>query len=424
MAASSRLPLSWLRLLRYTNEVSYQPMFSSRTDWQVTPNELSRRIEARREAGLPLLDLTESNPTRCGFDYSAEQILGALATPEGLLYEPSPKGLVEARGVVAEYYHEKGITVSPEHIVLTASTSEAYSFLFRLLVNPGERVLVPRPSYPLFDFLATLNDVELDPYPLVYQNEWRMDLDGLRAAVRPETRAIIVVNPNNPTGSFVKRDELAALVEMCRRNELALIADEVFADYAFDDDANRAPTLAGTGEVLTFALSGISKLLGLPQLKLAWICASGPAELRAQALARLEVIADTYLSVGTPVQRALPQLMTLRQRMTAQIRGRVMANWRWLRNQIRSTNEGSIAEQPQTEVCATLLDTEGGWYAVLRLPPSCRDEEFVIDLLDHEGVLVHPGFFFDFGDESHLVVSLLPSLDKFREGIKRLSARL
>jgi hypothetical protein len=388
-------------------------MFSRRTAWDVVQNELTERIEARRQAGRPIIDLTESNPTRCGFEYPAEQILSALATTESLTYEPSPKGLVEARAAVAEYYQEKRVRLSPDQIILTASTSEAYSFLFRLLANPGEHILVPKPSYPLFDFLATLNDVELDMYPLVYRNGWRMDVDGLRAAIRPETRAIIVVNPNNPTGSFVKRDELTRLVELCQRNELALIADEVFADYAFAPDANRVTTLAGTSEVLTFTLSGISKLLGLPQMKLAWMCVTGPDEVIRQSLARLEVIADTYLSVGTPVQRALPRLMTLRQHLTGQIRARVMTNWRWLRDQIRSRNEGIIAEQPQTEVCATLLDAEGGWYAVLQLPSSCRDEQFVLDLLDYEGVLIHPGYFFDFEDENHVVISLLPPPEVF-----------
>jgi hypothetical protein len=387
-------------------------MFSSRTAWEVTPNELTRRIEARRQAGLPLLDLTESNPTRCGFSYPEEIIFSSLATPERLVYEPSPKGLIEARAAVADYYQEKGISVSPDQIVLASSTSEAYSFLFRLLANFGEQVLVPKPSYPLFDFLATLNDVTLAGYPLVYDNGWRMDLDGLRAAVKPDTRAIIVVNPNNPTGSFVKRDEQAALVEVCQRHELALICDEVFADYAFVADAAQVTTLAGTRHVLTFTLSGISKLLGLPQMKLAWICASGPGDVLAQALTRLEIISDTYLSVGTPVQRGLMSFMALRPQITTQIRERVAANRQLLTEQIRSSNRGEV------------LYADAGWYAVLRLPPGQSDEQFVIELLDHEGVLVHPGYFFDFADDRSVVISLLPPPDVFCEGVTKLSLRL
>jgi len=386
-------------------------MLASRTQWKLPPNRLTEMLQARRRAGLPIIDLTESNPTRCGIQYPADDILAALSAPESLIYEPSAKGLLPAREAVVAYYAEKGVTVDPEQILLTASTSEAYSFLFRLLANPGDRVLVPRPSYPLFDFLATLNDVALDAYPLTYSAHWRVDLAALRELVTPRTRAVLVVNPNNPTGSFLQRDELTDMIELCRAHGLALVSDEVFADYPFAPNPDHVVSVAETSDVLTFALGGISKLLGLPQMKLAWICATGPAEALNDALARLEIIADTYLSVNTPVQRALPRWLALRDKLTEQILTRVLTNRHYLVDRTRP---------PHACQC---LEAEGGWYAVVRVPRTRSEEELVLELLDQDSVLVHPGYFFDFDVEGYLVVSLLPPPEVFREGIGKILKR-
>lgn len=383
-------------------------MFASRTQWKLTLNRLTEVLEARRRAGLPILDLTESNPTRCGFEYPAVEIFAALTAPESLIYEPSPKGLLSAREAVVAYYAEKGVTVDPEQILLTASTSEAYSFLFRLLADPGDCVLVPRPSYPLFDFLATINDVELNAYPLAYSAGWHVDVAALRELVTDRTRAILVVNPNNPTGSFLQRDELARMFDLCGQHELALISDEVFADYPFAPNPDRVVSVAGSSDVLTFALGGISKLLGLPQMKLAWICASGPAEVLNDALARLEVVADTYLSVNTPVQRALPRWLALRDKLTQSILTRILTNRPYLIDRTRP---------PHT---CEYLEADGGWYAVIRVPRTRSEEELVVELLEQDGVLVHPGYFFDFDAEGYLVVSLLPPPDVFQPGMERV----
>jgi alanine-synthesizing transaminase len=390
-------------------------MFASRTDWSLTPNRLAQALEARRKAGLPILDLTESNPTRCGFDFEAEKVLGALADPRSLTYQPDPRGLVPARRAVAAYYAERGVALSTEQVFLTTSTSEAYSFLFRLLANPGEAILAPRPSYPLFEFLARLNDLELLPYALSYHDGWQLDLQAMRETLRrtgPRVRAIVVVHPNNPTGSFVGRDELGALVAWCCEHDAALIADEVFADYAWEADARRVVSHASVSGALTFTLSGLSKISALPQMKLAWIVASGPPELLEPALARLEIIADTYLSVSAPLAHALPEMLETRRRVQPQILGRVRANLRWL------------DEQLSPEIPLTRLHAEGGWYAVLRLPAVRSDDDWAVELLAEDGVLVHPGHFYDFGAEGHLVISLLPPPDVFQEGIRRLLGRI
>lgn len=386
-------------------------MFARRTQWTLTPNRLTERLQARQRAGLPILDLTQSNPTRCGLEYPAAELLASLAAPENLSYEPSPKGLLPAREAVAAYYADKGRTIDPEHILLTASTSEAYTFLFRLLADPRDSVLVPRPSYPLFDFLVTLNDLHLQTYPLRYSAGWHIDLAALRRLITGRTKAILVVNPNNPTGSFLHHDELAELIELCGHYELALICDEVFADYPLAPPSDRVVSVAGSSDALTFTLGGLSKLLGLPQMKLAWICVGGPAQILDQALARLEVIADTYLSVNTPVQRALPRWLTLREQLTQSILTRILVNWQDLVDQTRP---------PQACEC---LKAEGGWYAVIRVPRTRSEEELVLQLLDQDGVLVHPGYFFDFDEEAYVIVSLLPPPDVFHEGIRRLLKR-
>lgn len=390
-------------------------MFASRTDWLLNPNRLAKAMEERRKAGLSILDLTESNPTRCGFRFETEKVLGTLADPRSLMYEPDPRGLLPARQAVVAYYAERDIDLSPEQIFLTTSTSEAYSYLFRLLANPGEAILAPRPSYPLFEFLARLNDLELVPYPLSYHDGWQLDLQAMQETLEragPRVQAIVVVHPNNPTGSFVSRDELGALVAWCREHDIALIADEVFADYAWEADERRVVSHASVRDALTFTLSGLSKISALPQMKLAWIVASGPPELLQPVLARLEIIADTYLSVSTPMAHALPGLLETRMSVQPQILERVRANLRWL------------DEQLSPEIPVSRLKAEGGWYSVLRLPAVRSDDDWAVELLAQDGVLVHPGHFYDFGAEGHLVISLLPPPEVFQEGIRRLLARL
>jgi aspartate/methionine/tyrosine aminotransferase len=402
--------------------------FSSRLDWSSPPNALARAVEARRAAGRELYDLTESNPTAAGIPYPAGEILSALADPRALTYQPTPRGLDEARRAVAGYYRERGLAVDAEHLLLTASTSEAYALLFKLLCDPGDRVAVPQPSYPLFDFLAALESVQLHPYRLSYHDGWFLDGAELERALAPPTRALLVVHPNNPTGSFLKRGERERLVALCAERGCALIVDEVFGDYPLanpaapspaagwrEDDKSRAASdrtservasLVDEQRVPTFVLSGLSKVVGLPQLKLGWIHVGGPE--RALALERLELVADTYLSVGAPVQHAAARLLALKATVGAAIVARVRAN--------HARARGAVAGR-----ALELLDAEGGWYACLRLPRTRSEEAWALALLDH-GVLAQPGWFFDFPDEPYLVVSLLTDEVVFAEGMARLVA--
>jgi hypothetical protein len=387
-------------------------MFSSRLDWDLRPNRLSALVEAKRRAGVAILDLTESNPTRAGFLYPAAEILASLADVRSMVYEPAPAGAWQAREAVAAYYAARGQAVEPQRILLTASTSEAYAHLFKLLAGPGDEVLAPRPSYPLFEFLAALESVRVVEYPLVYHGGWWLDTDALAQAVTARTRAVILVHPNNPTGSFLKREELERLVPLCAGRSLAIICDEVFADYAFGPDPGRVATLAGLDEALTFTLSGLSKIAGLPQMKLGWIVVGGPPGARAQALERLELIADTYLSVGTPVQHALPRLLAAGAGVRGQIAARVRENLDCLRTTIGSASACGV------------LEVEGGWYATLRVPRTWSEEEWALELLDKDNVLVQPGFFYDFECEAFLVLSLLTPVESFSEGVRRLLERV
>jgi alanine-synthesizing transaminase len=380
-------------------------VFSSRLNWSLRPNRLSALLEEKRAAGADVLDLTESNPTRAGFAYPQAEILTALADTDALRYHPSPRGLDSAREAVAGYYRDRGTKILVENILLTASTSEAYAYLFKLLANPGDEILAPRPSYPLFEFLADLESVHIRQYPLRYDGVWHVDFDALEQAITPRTRAIVVVNPNNPTGSFLKRAELDVLDSLAAERGLAILSDEVFRDYAFADEGDRVSTLAGERQALTFSMSGLSKIAGLPQMKLGWIVASGPR--RAEALEALELIADTYLSVSTPVQVALSRLLALSGGIMEQIRQRTASNLA----RLRETMLGSAA---------TLLRTEGGWYAVLQVGRSRSEEDWTLKLLGESNVLVQPGFFFDFESEAFLVLSLLPEPAKFAEGVSRL----
>jgi aspartate/methionine/tyrosine aminotransferase len=382
-------------------------MFSFRFHWDPSPNQLTRLLREKRRAGAAILDLTESNPTHAGFSYP-EEIVQALADPRALRYDPQPAGSLAAREAVCRYYAETGHTVAPDRVLLTASTSEAYQYLFKLLADPGDEVLVPRPSYPLFEYLATMESLHVVSYPLVYHGGWSIDCDALAAAVTARTRAIVLVNPNNPTGSFLKRDELRFLQSLGR----TLISDEVFADYAFTDDVQRVRTLADTTETLSFSMSGLSKIAGLPQMKLGWIAISGPAAESAEAMEKLEWIADTYLSVSTPVQQAAPRLLELGKGIQTQIAARVRANLTRLQSAI-------AADSP-----CRILAVEGGWYATLQVPRIRREEEWALELLAYDNVLVQPGFFFDFESEAFLVLSLLTEPDTFREGCHRLLARV
>ena len=381
-------------------------MFADRTHWSLTPNRLSAALEGRRSRGEPVLDLTASNPTTCGFVYDREAILRALADPGSLTYTPDPRGLATARQAVATYYAERGATVAADDIFLATSTSEAYSWVFRILCDPGDALLIPAPSYPLFGFLADLQDVQLVHYPLLYDHGWQMDFPSMQKVVTKRTRGVVVVHPNNPTGSYVHAQEQEALNRFCLEHRLALIADEVFLDYAHDRASNRS--FAANREVLTFTLSGVSKISALPQMKVAWIAASGPgAEVKA-AQARLEVIADTYLSMNAPIQWATPALLEQRHTIQQQLLDRVLANL--------AEFDRQLAEQ---KVCER-LSVEGGWYAVLRVPVTQTDEELAVDLLRRMSVLVHPGHFYDFPSDGYLVLSLIGPQTEFGEAVRRV----
>lgn len=383
-------------------------MFSTRTNWDLAPNRLSQALDRHRASGKALLDLTASNPTECGFQYASHAIMRALCSPRTIEYRPDPKGLESARRAVATYYAERGSKVSARNIVLTTSTSEAYSFVFRLLSNPGDEFLVPAPGYPLFDFLAEIQDVELKRYPLVYDHGWQIDLHALEQHLTPRARGIIVVNPNNPTGHFTKQEEMAALNQLCAKGRMAIIADEVFLDFSL---AQQPPlSFTANQKALTFTMSGLSKISGLPQMKFAWLAVSGPEELKREALARLEVIADTYLSMNAPIQLAAPVFLEMRHGFQQQLMARVRANL------------GELDRQLAAQGRCSRLQVEGGWYAVLRVPATRSDEDLALELLEQTDVYVHPGHFYDFQQDGHLVVSLIAPENDFAEGIKRLLA--
>lgn len=383
-------------------------MYSSRFHWDLRPNRISGALAEKRRQNVTILDLTESNPTRAGLVYPAD-ILNAFTDERILCYKPEPAGSKEAREAVAGYYATRGIALEPDRIMLTASTSEAYAYLFKLLTDPGDEVLVPRPSYPLFEFLATMESVEVRSYPLVYYGGWALDWEGLVAAITQRTRAIVLVNPNNPTGSFLKTGELQRLAELSEEREIALISDEVFADYAFGDDPARAATVANLDRGLAFSLSGLSKIAGLPQMKLGWIVIAGAHPERRIAWERLEWIADTYLSVGTPVQCAAARLLAAGESIRDQIRQRTAGNLAFVRDAVAGTE-------------VNLLTLEGGWYATLQVPRVRSEEDWTLDLLERTNVLVQPGFFFDFEAEAFLVLSLLTGPSEFQEGLSRLLA--
>jgi len=381
-------------------------MFADRTKWNLAPNRLSEALARHRAAGKPLVDLTVSNPTECGFNYDQRAILEALQNPSALEYKPEPRGLVSARKAVGNYYGERGVDVSVDDIFLITSTSEAYSYVFRLLCNPGDEILIPAPSYPLFDFLADIQDVRPVRYPLLYDHGWQIDFHTLEQAITPRTRAIVVVHPNNPTGHFTKSAEIERLNVACAERRFALIVDEVFLDFCLGME--RPPSFVKNSEVLTFTLSGISKICGLPQMKAAWLIVGGPQAQKNEAKARLEVIADTYLSMNGPIQLALPVLLSQGPAFQNQLMERVRRNLAELDRQLSLQG-----------VCSR-LDVEGGWYSVLRVPATRSDEDVALALLNEKSIYVYPGNFFDFPREGFLIISLITREAEFSQGLTSL----
>ncbi len=381
-------------------------MFADRTNWNLDANRLSEALARHRAIRRPLLDLTASNPTECGFDYDRPAIMRALSDADALDYKPGPKGLETARQAVAAYYAARSNEVSIENILLTTSTSEAYSFVFRMLCNPGDELLIPTPSYPLFEFLADIQDVKLMRYPLVYDYHWQIDFHALEQAITSRTRGAIVVHPNNPTGHFCKPEDLTRLNEVCSARQMALIADEVFLDFVLTG-AQPLSFATNTG-ALTFTMSGLSKISGLPQMKTAWLITTGPEHLRKQALARLEVIADTYLSMNAPMQLATPVFLEQRRGFQKQLMTRVRRNLSELDRQLAGQKSCSR------------LKMEGGWNTVLRVPATRSDEELAIELLATRDVYAHPGHFYDFPSNGYLIVSVITPEPEFAKGIERL----
>jgi alanine-synthesizing transaminase len=381
-------------------------MFADRTNWNLSLNRLAEALEKRRAQGLEIIDLTVSNPTESGFVYDEENILAALSNPAALKYEPNPRGRLSAREAVAEYYRDHGATVPVDDIFLTTSTSEAYSYVFRTLCNPGDELLIPEPSYPLFDFLADIQDVKLVRYPLIYDHGWQIDFHSLEQAIASRTRGIIIVHPNNPTGHFCKPAEMAKLSEICEERQLAIIADEVFLDFGLKEE--RCATFAANSGALTFTLSGISKICGLPQMKVAWVGVSGPKRLKELTLSKIEVISDTYLSLGAPSQLALPVWLGTGAMLRERILERVAANLAELDRQL---GKGLASDR---------LEIEGGWSVVLRVPAAVTDEELCLLLLETKGVQVHPGHFYGLPDRGFLVLSLLTPIEAFATGIQNI----
>lgn len=384
-------------------------MFSSRLPGQLDANRVSRLLADLRRDGVAVADLTESNPTRAGFEYPLD-LLAPLGDARGLSYRPAPLGLPEARAAVAADFARRGLAVDPAHIALTASTSEAYSLLFKLLCEPGDEVLIPRPSYPLFEHLTRLDAVRAVPYDLEYHGRWSIDLASVERGLSARSRALLLVSPNNPTGNVVLEEELDGLAALCGPRDIALIADEVFADYPLDLPAARVGGLTTRTDVLGFTLGGLSKTVGLPQAKLGWIVVSGGAAL-APALARLEFACDTYLSVSTPVQVAAARLLEQGATVRLQIHERVKRNLARCR--------ALVDDRP----ACRLLRVEGGWYGVIQVPSLMPEDDLVMALLAEDHVFVHPGYFFDFASESFLIVSLLTREETFARGVSRLLDR-
>ncbi|MDP8212305.1 MAG: pyridoxal phosphate-dependent aminotransferase [Candidatus Zapsychrus exili] len=383
--------------------------FSCRTNWELSENKITFTLDKLKEDNIDIINLTESNPTKCNFHYPAE-IVSSLSSKENLSYSPHSQGNLLARKAVSAYYKTMGLNVDEDAIFLTSSTSEGYCYLFRILADTGDNVIFPRPSYPLFQFLTDLNDVKMKNYSLAYDKAWSVDFDSLLEEISIKTKAVAVVNPNNPTGSFIKECEKSKLNKICKENNLAIISDEVFFDFCFDEN-KKYPSFVENDEVLTFALGGLSKTLGMPQMKLSWIIISGPDDLVEEAKARLDVVADTFLSVNTPVQNACPVWLSKRVEIQQQMLNRIKCNLTFLEKELDNSK-------------ADLLKTEGGWYVAFKISDKYKEEDLVLELLKKDHVFVHPGYFFDFQDEPYVVVSLLPEQENFQKGIGRVINRL
>lgn len=383
-------------------------MFSSRLPSTLAPNAITRAIAELRASGVVLIDLTETNPTAAGLAPPAGT-LAALAGPEASRYAPAPLGLADARAAVAAEYARSGGPVDPASVVLTASTSEAYGILFKLLCDPGDDVLVPQPSYPLFDALTRLEAVTPRPYRLEYHGAWSIDRASVEQAITARTRAMLVVSPNNPTGSMLRRDDRDWVAGLCAARGMAIVSDEVFADYPIRPRPD-ATSFVGDARALTFVLGGLSKSAGLPQVKLGWMLVSGPAALAREALDRLEVICDSYLSVSTPAQVAAASLIASGRDTRRAIQARIAVNF------------GRLGELVRAHPSVSVIEPEGGWSAVLRVPATVPEEALVLTLLREAHTIVHPGYFFDFPGEAFLVVSLLPEPRAFDRAIGRVLA--
>lgn len=384
-------------------------MFADRTSWNLTTNRLAEALSQHRAKGKPLFDLTVSNPTECGFVYDNDAILRALSSPAATIYQPEPRGMATTRRAIAEYYAARGCNVPAEDILLTTSTSEAYSFVFRLLCNPGDELLIPAPSYPLFDFLADIQDVKLVRYPLFYDYGWEIDFHALEDAITSRTRGIILVHPNNPTGNYTNSAAMKRLNDICSAKNMAIIADEVFLDFSLTQKPH--PSFAANREAPTFTMSGLSKIAGLPQMKVAWLITSGAEPWKSQACGRLDVIADAYLSMNAPIQLAVPSFLQQRAGFQKQLMARARDNLCELDRQIAVQN-----------LCSR-LEVEGGWYVVLRVPATRADHDLAVDLLESMGVYIHPGHFYDFPRDGYLIASLITPERNFAEGIRRVLAR-
>lgn len=381
-------------------------MFADRTMWSSETNPLIVLFEKLKSQKTKIFDLTVSNPTQCGFQYPSQEILQGLLHSENVVYRPESFGNFHARQAIAQEYLKQDIALKPENIIFTASSSESYSFLFRLLLNPGDHVLLPKPSYPLLELLSQINDVFIDRYSLMYDHAWRIDFKSLEKVIGPKTKVIVLVHPNNPTGSYVTMEERNIINVICQKYHLALICDEVFWEYCLEDDG--PSSLAANQAVFTCTLGGLSKSLALPQMKLSWITLSGPRQSAQEAAKKLEIIADTYLSVNTPCQNALQEWLSLKPFIQDQIKRRIFQNYQKIFGFLKH----------ETKISAYRI--EGGWYLVMHLCEKICEEDFVLWLLEKEHVFVHPGYFFDFHEGVHIIVSLLTPEEILEEGISRL----
>ena len=389
-------------------------MFSKRFDYNTEENKLSKLLSDKKKSGIKLLDLTESNPTKAGFNYQNEKILESISHPDSLLYNPNPKGLLSARTSIKSYYKNFGVNINEENIFLASATSEAYSFVFKLLTDPFDEILIPSPGYPLFSFISELESVSIKYYNLKYfgLDGFKIDFNSLNSQLSDKTKAIVVVNPNNPTGNYLKKNDLNELIKICKNKNISLICDEVFLDFNIDKEKDEIISTSGVNEIQTYTLSGISKVCGLPQLKLSWIIINGQKEICEVAKTKLEIIADTYLSVGTPIQLALQALLENRFYIQKQISDRIKSNYNFLKTIFPNDDRISI------------LKTEGGWYSILRISENVDEEKLAFDLLDKQNVYIHPGYYFDFEEEGCIIVSLLTQQNTIKEGITRIKNHL